>query len=289
MTHVICNPTACNGKALHIAEAVVQRLREKGVGHELLTTQGKGHATELAAKAAQSGAEAVLAVGGDGTLHELAQGLLNTRTALGIIPAGTGNDFVKTARIPLDPMKALDAFLTLTPRPTDTVRINGQIFLNEAGAGFDVMVLDYAEHAKQFVKGLLPYLYGVIRTIFHYQSVRVKVSADGAEPAEKELLVVGAGNGRFIGGGIPIAPEAAVDDGLIDVVLVDGMRKGRMLRALPALLKGRILSFPETSFTRVKKLVLEKPGLRVNVDGEILTMDRAEMEILPGSLLVYRP
>ena len=286
---IICNPIAGNGGARQTARQIEKTLSDRKVPFRLTYTDFPGHATELAQKAARDSAKTVAAVGGDGTLLEVATGLRHTETALGVIPAGTGNDFAKTVRIPKDTMAALDAMLALPARPTDTVRINERMFLNETGTGFDVMVLDYAEKAKRHVQGLLPYLYGVIRTIFHFQSVRLSLSVDGAPAEEKELLVLGAGNGRFIGGGIPIAPEAVPDDGLLDVVLVDRMSKCRMLSVLAGLLKGKILSFPETTFVRARKLVIEGKGLRVNIDGEILPMDRAEIEIDPASLLIHRP
>ena len=286
---IICNPIAGNGGARQTARQIEKTLSDRRVPFRLTYTDRPGHATQLAQRAAREGAKTVAAVGGDGTLLEVATGLRHTDTALGVIPAGTGNDFAKTVRIPKGPMAALDAMLALPARPTDTVRINERMFLNETGTGFDVMVLDYAEKAKRHVQGLLPYLYGVIRTIFHFQSVRLSLSVDGAPAEEKELLVLGAGNGRFIGGGIPIAPDARPDDGLLDVVLVDRMSKCRMLSVLAGLLKGKILSFPETTFVRARKLVIEGKGLRINIDGEILPMDRAEIEIDPASLLIHRP
>lgn len=286
---LLCNPAAGNGLALEVTKEAEAMLSARGIPYELLVSQSPGHATELARNAALSGAETVAAVGGDGTLLEVAQGLCDTKTALGIIPAGTGNDFIKTVNIPKDPAQALETMLQSPARPTDTVRINDRMFLNETGTGFDVMVLDYAAKAKKHVKGLLPYLYGVVRTIFHYKSVRLTLSVDGGEPEEKELLVLAAGNGRFIGGGIPIAPDAVPDDGLLDVVLVNKMNKLRMIGALGSLLKGKILSFKESTFLRARKLIIAGKGLRINTDGEIIPMDRAEIEIRPGSLLVHRP
>ena len=255
----------------------------------MMVTERVGHATVLAAAAALKGYETVAAIGGDGTLLEVASGLCNSKTAMGIIPAGTGNDFIKTVGIPNDPLAALDIVLNTPPVPTDTVRINNRIFLNETGTGFDVMVLDYAEKAKKHAQGIWPYLYGVIRTIFHFKSVRLTLSLDGGEPEEKDLLVLAAGNGRFIGGGIQIAPDAVVDDGLLDVVLVNRMNKLRMLCALGGLMKGKILTFRETSFLRVKKLSLAGQGLRINIDGEIITADRADIEVQTRSLLICRP
>ena len=286
---LICNPTAGNGLALETAKVMEEKLKAQHIPYTMMMTERVGHATVLAAAAALKGYDTVAAIGGDGTLLEVASGLCNSKTSMGIIPAGTGNDFIKTVGIPNDPLAALDIVLNTPPVPTDTVRINNRIFLNETGTGFDVMVLDYAEKVKKRVQGIWPYLYGVLCTIFHFKSVRMTLSLDGGAPEEKELLVLAAGNGRYIGGGIPIAPDAVVDDGLLDVVLVRKMNKLRMLCALSGLMKGKILTFKETTSLRVKKLSVAGQGLRINIDGEIITADRADIEVLPGSLLVRRP
>ena len=289
MIRIICNPTAGNGRSEKTGALVDRTLTEKNVPHEYLLTKEAGHATRLAREAAENGTDTVFAVGGDGTVLEVAQGLLDTRTALGVIPAGTGNDFIKTIGTPKDPLAALDAALRYSPKPTDAARLNDRIFLNETGTGFDVMVLDYAEKAKKYCHGLLPYLYGVLCTIFHFSSVHVAYALDGGEPVERDILVLGAGNGRYIGGGIPIAPDAKPDDGLLDIVIINGMKKARMLRVLPLLLKGKVLTFPETEFVRVKALTLSGKGMRLNIDGEIRPVERAEISVLPGKLLVLRP
>lgn len=289
MICVICNPTAGNGRGLKIGRAVDETLLKRGIEHTFSLTECPGHATALAKDAASAGAQTILAVGGDGTVLETARGIVGTQTALGVIPAGTGNDFIKTIKTPRDPMAALDAALRDTPKKTDIVRLNERMFLNEAGTGFDVMVLDYAARAKKYCRGLLPYLYGVLCTIFHFSNVNITYSLDDGTPVTRDVLVLGAGNGRYIGGGIPIAPEAVPDDGLLDVVVLGGMKKSKMLRVLLPLLKGKVLSFAETQFIRAKHLILSGKNMRLNIDGEVCPMDRADISILPGALLVRRP
>ncbi len=289
MIYVICNPVAGNGRGKKIGEQVQAELKKRGILHEFYLTESRDHATELAKKAAALGAEKVLAVGGDGTVLEVARGLIHTQTALCIIPGGTGNDFIKTIGIPKDPAAALEAALTNAPRKTDAVQLNDRLFLNEAGVGFDVSVLEYAQKAKKYCRGLLPYLYGVIRTIFSFSGIRLVCQLEEGETIEREILVLGVGNGRFIGGGIEIAPEAVPDDGLLDVVIVEKMKKPRMMQVLPLLLKGKILTFKETEWTRVKRLTFQGEHMSVNVDGEILPMDKAEISILPNALYVCRP
>ena len=286
---IICNPISGGSrgqKALDRAKAV---LTERGIPFTVSLTDGPRHATALAREAGEKGADRLLVIGGDGTLSEAAAGAVEAGLPMGIIPSGTGNDFVKSVKIPMDFDAALKCFLDSEAKPTDVLRLNDRLVLNEAGTGFDVMVLEYAAHAKKFVKGLMPYLYGVIQTIFRYAPIHVTYRADGGAPVTRDILVLAAANGRFIGGGIPIAPEADPADGLIDFVLVDRMDKGRMLSVLPGLLKGTILTFPETEITRVRTLEIEGSGLVMNIDGEVVPMDHVMLEVLPGALKVFRP
>ena len=289
MIWVISNPTAGTGCGRTIGEKVDKELTDRGIEHVIYFPDSSEQATQIARNAAEQHAEKVLSVGGDGTLLQVAEGLCNSKTALGIIPAGTGNDFIKTIKTPSAPMEALDFALANGAKPTDIVRLNDRMFLNEIGTGFDVSVLEYAEKVKHLVRGLLPYLWGVICTIFHFKPTQVTFSLDGGEESTRDLLVFGAGNGRYIGGGIPIAPEAVVDDGKLDIILVSKMKTLRMCRVLLPLLQGKILTFPETEKLVASKVRLKGKNLKINIDGEIVPMDQLEIEVLPGAIQVIRP
>jgi len=152
---LICNPTAGNGLALETAKVMEEKLKAQHIPYTMMMTERVGHATVLAAAAALKGYDTVAAIGGDGTLLEVASGLCNSKTSMGIIPAGTGNDFIKTAKIPKDPMEALNVALTGTAAPVDMGRLGEGSFLNVCGTGFDVTVLDFAESLKQRYRGLL--------------------------------------------------------------------------------------------------------------------------------------
>ncbi len=288
MIYAICNPTAGNGRGRKIGEQVKRALDEKGTASRLVMTQNPGHATALAQAARDAGADTVLSIGGDGTALEVARGLLGGSSALGIIPAGTGNDFVKTLGVPMQPMLALEHILTHPARPTDAGEMNGRLFLNEIGTGFDVSVLDYALKAKKYCKGLLPYLYGVIQTLFRFQSVPITYTDEQGNTVTRDAFVVGAANGGVIGGGIRIAPEARADDGLLDVVIVEKIARRHLISRLIGLMKGRILSFPETQHFRAQAVSFSSPGMRVNVDGEIIAEARVDARILPDALMIHR-
>lgn len=287
MIYAICNPTAGNGRGRKIGQEIEKRLLEQHYACHLEMTKAPGHATELAYAAAQSGAETVLAIGGDGTAVEVARGLIGTPAALGVIPAGTGNDFIKTLGLPKDPLAALDFVLAHPARDTDVGDVNGRLFLNEIGTGFDVTVLDFAQKAKRFCRGLLPYLYGVIRTLFHFRGIQLSYAMDGGEMVTKDVFVIAVANGGVIGGGIPIAPEAQADDGLLDVVVVNKIRSRNLPARLLGLMRGKILSFPEAQFIRAKKVFFSADKMRVNIDGEVTDEASVEARLLPKALRIH--
>ena len=285
----IVNPAAGNGYALRVQENLETVLREKGAEYRMFRTERRGHGTELAAQlAADSEVKAVISVGGDGTAGEVAAGLCGTVKPMGIIPAGTGNDFIKSVGIPNDAQRALEILLTCEPQATDTGTVNGEFFLNVCGTGFDVTVLDYAESEKQKHRGLTPYLLGLLKAIFHYQSISIRVRFDQDEK-DGRFLVCTVANGRYIGGGIPICPAADPADGLLDLVMIRHVPRRRIPLYLPGLMMSRDLRFRVTTHRRVRSVTFEGKNLRVNIDGEIRSMDGAEFRISPASLQLIRP
>lgn len=287
MMTLIVNPTSGNGYALKVEKQLKDALRSRQTPCRFVHTEAPGHATALAREAAQQpDCSAVVAVGGDGTAFEVACGLMDTGIPLGIIPAGTGNDFIKTTGTPAKPLDALDFILKGTPRPVDLCSLNDRMFLNVCGTGFDVTVLDNTLAAKKYVRGILPYLVGLVRAVFHYKPVHVRLTADG-DVTEGDVLVCSVANGRYIGGGIPICPTARVDDGKLDVVVADTVPRWKIPSYLPGLMMGRILGFDITRHRLCDRVVIDAPGMRLNVDGEIFSMDRAEFAVHPGKLLLY--
>lgn len=288
MVSMIYNPIAGGGNGEKVGQMVGKLLSEREIEYVMEPTARPGHATELAKAASLAGAQMVIAIGGDGTAHEVAQGLLGTQTPLAIIPAGTGNDFVKTIAMPVNPKEALEYILSHPAKATDVGLVNDRMFLNEIGTGFDVMVLDYTEKAKKYVHGFLPYLYGVLQTMYRFRSIDLAYTLEDGQEISRKAFVMAAANGGYIGGGIRIAPEARVDDGLLDVVVVGDVKKRHLPRRLAGLLRGKILTFPETEFHRVKCLSFSAPKMRLNIDGEVITTQRADVRILPGALQIHR-
>ena len=283
----IVNPAAGNGYALKSEQCLRMALDNAGVAYEFVHTSHPEDATRLAREAAEkTGCEGIIAVGGDGTAYEVACGLMDSHVPMGIIPAGTGNDFIKTVNIPKKPLEALERIIHGKARPVDIGRLNQRMFLNVCGTGFDVQTLEYTLAAKKYVRGILPYLIGLIRAIFSYKPVHVSFIVDG-ETQERDVLLCSVANGRFIGGGIPVCPDAKPDDGLMDMVIVETKPRWKIPFYLPGLLMGRIDQFKITTHKRCRAMTIKSQGMKLNVDGEILCLDQADFEIMPGKLMLY--
>ena len=287
MLTFIVNPAAGNQHALKVQTMLKQEIDKRGIDCRFVRTEKPGHATDLARQAASADdCTGVVSVGGDGTAFEVACGLMNTGVPMGIIPAGTGNDFIKTVGLPKKPLDALEFILTHDARPVDVGGLNDRLFLNVCGTGFDVTVLDYTTAAKKYCRGLLPYLIGLIRGIAHYKPVYVRFTADG-HTEEREVLICSIANGRFFGGGIAICPEASADDGLLDLVIAEHQPRWKLPFLVPSLLMGRIDKFSFTTHKRCREVEIYSKGMRLNIDGEITNIDSAKFSVLQGALKLY--
>ena len=284
----VVNPAAGGSAAKECMKKLEPVLREAGIAWQTLYTERAGHATELAAAAAsREDCEAVISVGGDGTAYEVAAGLLGSGKPMGIIPSGTGNDFIKSLNYPKDPVAALRLILKRELKPVDLVSLNERCFLNVTGTGFDVTVLQQAEKYRGRLKGLLPYLLGLLKALRVFRPVRIGLELDGVY-SEREALICAVANGRYIGGGIPICPAARPDDGLLDVVLVNSVPRWRTPFYVPGLLMGRVLRWRVTEHVRCRSVRITGRDMFVQIDGEITRMEEAAMRVLPGQLMLYR-
>ena len=289
MITCIVNPAAGSGRAKQIAETLQKDAAGRKLKTRFVETEGPGHAAELARQAlAEGDCTGIVSVGGDGTALETARGLDGHRVPFGIIPAGTGNDFIKTAGLPKDPLQAWEVVMQGRHRAVDTATINGDLFLNACGTGFDVRVLDCAEAYKKRYRGLTPYLLGLIRAIASYEPVHIVCTADGKR-FERDVLICAVCNGGIIGGGIPICPKADLRDGKLDLVVVENVPRKRIPGYLPGLLRGKVLDFGITSHQLVDEVEITSAGMRLQTDGEIRPMDQAVIRCRPGQLELFMP
>lgn len=282
--HFIVNPIAGGKNAIDKFSAAKAILDKRGISYTYELTRCKGNATELARAAAERGEKYIVAVGGDGTVNEVAAGLLGTDAIMGILPFGTGNDLVKVLNIPTEPEGALDVILTDKPRKMDAGYVNDRFFINVAGFGFDVDVLLRHEKHRKNLKGMLPYLLGVAGAFVHLRTLHLTIR-DGEREWKKNAIMVSVGNGAYFGGGMKATPFADPFDGLLEVCIVSEISRRRFLRLLPGFIKGRHTGLAEVEYFRTRELFVDCPEeCLLNYDGELGSGMPARFRLLPGAI-----
>ena len=294
----ILNPTA----GRHLYAEVQARIRSapwKSDRDEIHLTERPGHATDLARDAAQRlGADAlVFACGGDGTVNEVVNGLVGTPAALGVLPIGTGNDFVKSLYRERSAFAILDRLPEALFRRIDVGRMNGRCFVNVASLGFDTEVGNYAKRmvARRPWLGGFSYLLAVFACLSGNRVFHMECELEGEDPDGRPVSFRGARdftlaavcNGGYYGGGFHPAPGASLEDGLLDVCLVDRKTVPQILGLVPKYRNGTHLDGrPGIHMVRTRSGVFRKRELPLNLncDGESGEADEIVFEILPGAL-----
>jgi len=288
--YFIVNPAAGDGKKLSVITEIQAFCQDNGLDFEVVITKQPKQAVDLAKKAAEK-FEVVVAVGGDGTINEVASGLVDTDAALGIIPTGSGNDFAAMLGLSKNPKKALKTLLGNQTRVVDIGLVNSQrYFINGLGVGFDGEVASRVRGFSKFSRGFVAYLLTVLRTLATYKFKRVKISIDG-NSFTKKILLVATCNGTTYGGGFKVAPSAKIDDGLFTVCVIDKCGRFYALRNIPKIMRGAHLSLPIVHTYTGKNVIIEsEDNLMAQVDGEILEQgNKFEVSILPEKIKIITP
>ena len=287
MIDVILNPRSGEGKKKKFVARALARFKERGQQVQVHETERAGQAKELARALSQEGGELVV-MGGDGTLHEVLNGLENFENcALGLIPAGTGNDFAASAGIPTDPARAVDLILDTPAQPTEFMQLPGVRGINAAGTGIDVEILKRCR-ASKLLRGKFQYIISLIISLCKFRNYKMKVRVGGKEHAFNALIAC-IGNGRRIGGGIPMCPEAKIGDGLLDLVVVDDVKKLAVPPAFVKLMKGGILREKFTFFERCEHAEIEpETPQTLQVDGELYDGIPFIVDVVKDKLRMHR-
>lgn len=288
---VLLNPAAGRGAAARAARAIRSVLEAEGAHYQIVETEGPGHAVERARRAAGEGWTAVVAAGGDGTVHEVANGLLAAADGaptvpMGIVPVGSGNDFARLAGIPTDPAAATRHLLGAAPRRVDAGRVDGRFFTNGVGIGLDARVGIEAAKVRR-LRGIAIYLWALARVLPGFRPPRMRVELDGETVADGPLTLVTAANGGRHGGGFWICPDARIDDGVLDVAVAEAMGPAGILAFLPRVMRGTHVGRPEVRILRGRRLRVTSPDpLPVHADGEVVSegAHALDVELLPGRL-----
>ena len=299
--HVILNPRSGEGSGRRVRPELERELTRRGLTFVLEETEFAGHALELARGAARRGASIVVAAGGDGTIHEVANGLLQTRDelgdalpALGIVPIGTGNDFVKAALGGTDRQDAYDVLASGVVRRFDAGRIEwaggAEFFINAAGTGIDVEVVRQMRRMP-WLHGVFSYLVALVRALVSYRPIPLRVRTDDSS-SEQRVMIIAVANGHCLAGGFYLCPDAVPDDGRLDVCIVEEVNLLQAMRVLPKILRGTHGESRKVKLLQSRSVEITASGdapLYFQLDGELrepADARRLRVEVCPGVLPV---
>lgn len=290
---VILNPAAAGGKTIKLLPLITEALDRSGRRHDIYVTAYAGETPGVARQMITQGHSTIVAVGGDGTINEVASAILESgeETTLGIVPSGHGSDLARTLSIPRETDKALYRILRGSKRQIDAGMAQfddgvSRHFLNVAGLGFDSVVAKYAVGSK-LPGSTLPYIGSVLRAMRVYRNMEMRIDA-GPNSFEGRACSVLIANAKYFAGGMKIAPMADIADGKLDVAVLGDLSRFELVRATPSVYKGnhvknkKFTHFPATTI----RVTTERPA-QVQVDGELIDVTPVTFSVQPGALNVF--
>lgn len=302
---LIINPTAGPDQGAELTPRIVARLRARFETVDVVTTAGRGDGTPAARDAVSAGYDCVLAGGGDGTLNEVLNGVVEAdrppdHVLMGIVPLGTGNDFARALGIPADIDLALDRLVAAPERRVDAARLDDRWFINTSAGGFIAEASDVTNEGLKTAAGKLAYLVGGAQALWSFTPVRANVrfpagvhrlssslGSSSANPdiAGLELYAFAVCNAPTIGGGRLIAPYGDVADGLLDVCLIETMSAVEFVNVLRKVTDGEHLSDERVAYYRAAEIMFEfDRAIKVNTDGEVKEVVECEYKVMPNAL-----
>lgn len=284
----IVNPKAGTNLQKHIRESVDRYLDHRRFVYGIWHTEKAGHAAELTRKAREEGYEIIVAVGGDGSINEVASELLHTDAVLGVIPAGSGNGLAMHLGYGRDIDKAIRKINTAVVKTIDCGRLNGHPFVNLAGIGFDGLVAKRMKGSQW--RGFLPYFIHSVLAGLSYTARSCTIETESRTLTEK-CFVITVANGPMYGYNFQIAPDARLDDGLFSVVLFKDAPRWQYFAAIPASLSGKIYNAGFVEHFSAQRVKISSDGVNfVHIDGESIEITGdLEFEMIPRALNILVP
>lgn len=276
----IVNPHAGRGKALRIWHQIERELTRRGIKSDCFLTKGPGEAAVYAGQHAGN-YDQLICIGGDGTLNEVVNGIYGQSVKLGIIPAGTGNDFARLFKWSENAGEQVDRLERCQTAAVDLIKMKDRVFINVAGMGFDAAVAEHA-NASKILKRLGPvgYIASVLQKLPTFRPSSVQIELDGNKYTFDDTLLLAVGNAQSYGGGMRIIPDADYQDGLLDVCVVSGITKLQLLRVFPKVFSGKHTTLDPVTILRGKRLqVKTNERFSIHADGEILQRNRNHEQI----------
>jgi len=287
---IVANPCAGRGRGFKTAQRLENFLCERNVDYQMFFTERPNHATELAQQAAKKHS-VVVALGGDGTITEVLEGIWQSSAHLGIVPAGTGNDYARGLQLPFDPMKALEVILQGYSTKIDVGVDRDKVFGVLASIGFPVTVIEYVNQCRDssWLRGPLAILGGVVQTLRSLKSFQAQVTIDGNQ---YDVTTVGilVMNMPYGGGGLKFAPQAKYDDGLLTVVVIEDVTRFDLAKSLPLVYSGKHVNHSKVKFYQGKSISIDiLDQLPKMFDGEIRWNTPLTIDIQPMATSVIVP
>ncbi len=286
---IIANPRAGHKRGLRAIKELRLLLRAKGVPHELLETEYQGHATELARRLVEKGQTRIIIFGGDGTISEVVNAVVNSKVELGVISVGTGNDLARTLGLPYNkPEQALEVIRAGKPVQVDVGWEQDRCFISTLGVGFPAIIAHEVNKMRN-LKGSPAFFIATYKAMTRLRSFPARIELDKAtlNVTCTSILIQ---NTRFCGGGLLMAPEARVDDGLFDVVVVSDIGKVDLMLNFPKIYRGRHLKHPKFSLYRSRSVRIDTAAnLSKMFDGDIYGKTPVNAKVLRGAVTIISP
>lgn len=288
---LIVNLIAGHGRCRRLFPKVRAELDRRDIDYDLHYTNEPLEATDVCRMGIEAGFTHIVAMGGDGTVNEVVNGLLDREATLGVIPAGTGNDFVRMTGIPNDPIAALDVLTGGVERTVDVACVaDDRIFVNGLGIGIDAQVARDVLQMER-MRGAPAYLCAAIKQVFRFQAFPVTLAVEGWK-LELTCLSLGIANGKFCGGGFKLAPNADITDGRIDIAAIEDFPKLERLLRLPQARAGKHLHLRQVHYRQVSDVTVTSPKkLIAHIDGEPYRLPQEPFRVtaVPSALRVLVP
>lgn len=298
----IINPISGNGRGKKLASKIQEFLTKNKVNYDIIFTDSPKHATNIVKKETDNN-DIIVSVGGDGTLNEIINGIEDKhfeRIRIGVLPIGTGNDFVKNISLSSELIKNLEIITGISQNTQNKIDLgiieykNGKSdeylkhkFINGAGIGFDAYVGALTQNNK-FLPGIFAYLFSVVKALFNYTMISGDFNMNGNVISGSKLMI-SIGNGISHGGGFYLTPDAIIDDGELNISIFDKLTRKRLLAALPKALINKIKSVPEASFYKTNSIDIKlQLPYYLHCDGEIISdsVTAAKVRILNKALTI---
>lgn len=283
---IITNPRAGHGRGTRALKELQSLLKAKEIEHELFQTQYPGHATELARQLVEKGEPRTIVFGGDGTISEVVNAVVNSGMELGVMSVGTGNDLARSLGLPYNhPEKALKVILRGKPTKVDVGWERERCFISTLGLGFPAIIANEANKMK-YLKGPPAFFIATYKAIGHLQTIPARITLDDAI-LNVNCTSILIQNTRFCGGGLLMAPAARVNDGLFDVVVVNNIGKTDLMLNFPKIYSGRHLKHPKFSLYRSRSVKIDTPmNLSKMFDGDIYGQTPVDAKVLRGAVSI---